>query len=236
MTTQAVEVNFYTRSGKTLTLFNADVDDSDTDGEEILSGGNGLNVPTGTSLGQYGQGETITHGLAIASDTICYAYIENAAGTIIAALPIASDSTVTRGMEALCSPIQLQTGMKCVVRTVATSSAVVSYSAVCASGKVAIFTATASNGAAVNFASVKSGLDIGRVLDGQTITKCYTSTQVQLNTGESSGSSFIQVLSNTGETKAMYAQQSCQITQPYFQMMNVRIHQNDTSQVYYDSS
>ena len=56
MTTQAVEVNFYTRSGKTLTLFNADVDDSDTDGEEILSGGNGLNVPTGTSLGQYGQG------------------------------------------------------------------------------------------------------------------------------------------------------------------------------------
>ena len=67
MTTQAVEVNFYTRSGKTLTLFNADVDDSDTDGEEILSGGNGLNVPTGTSLGQYGQGETITHGLALAS-------------------------------------------------------------------------------------------------------------------------------------------------------------------------
>ena len=236
MTTQAVEVSFYTRSGKTLTLFNADVDDSDTDGEEILSGGNGLNVPTGTSLGQYGQGETIIAGLAVASDTICYAYIENAAGTIISALPIASDSTVTRGMEALCRPIQLQTGMKCVVRTVATSSAVVSYSAVCASGKVAIFTATAVNGSTVNFASVKSGLGHRkRVLDGQTITKVYTSTQVQLNTGESGGSSFIQVLSNTGETKAMYAQQSCQITQPYWQMMNVRIHQNDTSQIDYAS-
>jgi len=236
MTTQAVEIALYTRSGKTLTLYNADVDDSTVLGEEITSGGNGLNVPSGTSLGQYGQGETITHGIALSSDTICYAYIENAAGTIISALPIASDATVTSGVVPLCAPILLQTGMKCVVRTVATNSAVVSYAAVCASGKVAIFTATASNGAAVNFASVKSGLDIGRVLDGQMLSKVMTSTQVQLNTGESGGSSFIQVISNTGETKAMYAQQSCQSTQPSFQMFPVRVHQNDTSQVYYDSS
>ena len=236
MTTQAVEVSLYCRSGRTLTLFNADVDDSAALGEEILSGGNGLNVPTGTSFGQYGQSEVVTHAIAIASDAICYAYIENQTGQIISALPIASDSTVKDGMVQLCAPIQVTTGMKVVVRTVAITSAVVSYAAVARSGKVAIFTATASNGSAVNFASVKAGLDIGRVMDGQILVKVMTSTQVQLNTGESGGSSFIQVLTNTGETKAMYAQQSTQQTQPSFQMYPVPITQNDTSQVFYDAS
>ena len=234
MTTQGVEVAFQTRSGRTLTLFNADVDDSAE--EEITSGGNGLNVVSGVSLGQYGQGEVVTSAIVMASDAVCYAYIENQNGNIVCVLPIASDGTAIFGLQALCRPLQLNTGMKCMVRTVATNSALVSYSAYTSQGNYEVFTATASNGSAVNFASVKAGLDIGRALQGQTIIKAYTSTQVNLNTGESAGSSFVQVLDSTGQTKAMFAQQSTQITTPQWQMITVPVSQNDTSQVFYDSS
>ena len=234
MTTQGVEVAFQTRSGRALTLFNADVDDSAE--EEIQSGGNGLNVVSGVSLGQYGQGEVVTHAIAIASDAVCYAYIENQNGNIVCVLPISSDAGAFAGLQELCRPLQLNTGMKCMVRTVATTSALVSYSCYTSQGNYEVFTATASNGAAVNFASVKASLDIGRALQGQTIVKAYTSVQVSLNAGESGGSSFVQILDSTGQTKAMLAQQSTQVTTPQFQKLVIPVSQNDTSQVYYDSS
>ena len=68
MTTQSVNVYFQTQSGKAISLN----DESVTDGtaQEILSGGNGLNLVSGVSLGQFAEGEILTHGMAVFSDCV----------------------------------------------------------------------------------------------------------------------------------------------------------------------
>ena len=234
MTTQAVEVFLQTQSGRALTLYNADLDDSAE--EEVTSGGNGLNVVSGVSLGLYGTGEVVTHAICVGSDAMGYAYIENPDGSIAMPVSISSDAGINAGLVALHRPIRISSGMTFKARSLATNSLVVCLSTICASGRADIFTATASDGNTSNFSSLKSSQDVGKTLVGQTIIKAMPITQVGLNTGESGGSSSCALLDAQGATKAVWAQQNTQVTQPVWQQFNVRVAQNDKAQITYDAS
>jgi len=237
MTTQAVSAFFQTASGKALTLQNQSV----TDGTltEIQSGGDGLNVVSGVSLGQYGAGETITHGFAIATDCPVCAFIEDQNGKIIMPVVFANAASGVAGIVPLCAPVNLVTGMTFKVHTTdsggsATPNA--AFSAYCADGSAEVFTTSLTNGSTTQFSSVQTSQSIGQTLSGKTIMKGLTSTFADLDAAEATGFGGYSILSSDGYTKAVYAPSSVLYAQQAAQMFPVRIAQNDTMQATYDAS
>jgi len=236
MSAQSCQVYFQTSSGKALTLNAQTVTDGTA--QEITSGGDGLNVVSGVSLGQYGQGETVTHGLAMFSDAGVYAYILDSNGKIIMPIAISTD-TGAAGVVPLCRPIQLQTGMTVQVLSTDTGGTQGSNCAIsfyCSDGSVEVFDATATNGNTVQFASIQTNQAIGKVLNGRTILKAYAATPLLLDAAEATGFMGFQILSSEGYTKAVYAASNVLYGQPPAQEFPVRVSENDTMQVVYDGS
>ena len=236
MSAQSCQVFFQTSSGKCLTLNAQTLTDGTA--QEITSGGDGLNVVSGVSLGQYGSGETITHGLAMFSDAGVYAYILDSNGKIIMPVAVSTD-TGAAGVVPLCRPIQLQTGMTCQVLSTDTGGSQgsnCSISFYCSDGSVEVFDATATNGNTVQFASIQTNQAIGKVLNGRTIIKAYASTPLLLDAAEATGFMGFQVLSSEGYTKAVYAASNVLYGQPPVQAFPDQIAENDTMQVVYDAS
>lgn len=237
MTTQAVSAFFQTASGKALTLQNQSV----TDGTltEIQSGGDGLNVVSGVSLGQYGEGETITHGLAVATDCPVAAYIEDPQGKIIMPVVFTNAASGVAGVKPLCRPIRLVTGMTFKVFTTDTGGSATpnaAFSAYCSDGSVEVFTTNLTNGSTTQFSSVQTSQSIGQTLSGKTIIKGFTSTFADLDAAEATGFGGYSILSSEGYTKAVYAASSVLYVQQAEQVFNVSIAQNDTMQATYDAS
>lgn len=236
MSAQSCQVFFQTQSGKCLTL-NAQ---TLTDGTaaEITSGGDGLNVVSGVSLGQYGEGETITHGLAMFSDAGVYAYILDGNGKIVMPIAICTDVGAA-GVVPLCRPLRLTTGMTCQVLSTDTGGSQGSNCAIsfyCSDGTVEVFDATATNGNTVQFSSIQTNQPIGQCMQNRTIVKAYASTPLALDAAEATGFMGFQVLSSEGYTKAVYAASNVLYGQPPAQVFPVRVSQNDTMQVVYDGS
>lgn len=236
MTTQSVNVYFQTQSGKAISLN----DESVTDGtaQEILSGGNGLNLVSGVSLGQFAEGEILTHGMAVFSDAGVYAYILDPNGKIIMPISICSDAGGNRVLP-LCRPLRMVTGMTCQILSVDTGGASSPNTAAgfyCADGSVEYFTAQATNNSTVQFTSVQTGQSIGQTLSGKLIVKGFVNTAVLLDAGESAGFMGIPILSSEGYTKAIYGPAYAVGNQTLPQEFPVRIQQNDTMQVTYDAS
>ena len=238
MSTQGVNVNFQTRSGKCLTL-----SDQATDGTEleIQSGGNGVNVVENVSLGQYGSGEVITHGLAVGSVAVLYAYILGQNGKIIMPVPVANDVSA-QSLEPLVRPLRLETGMTLRVMTTTVaggSGANCSVGFYCTDGSVEYLTATATDGNTVNFTSIQTGQTIGQTLSGKRVSCVYSATPLQLviAAGAGSGQAGFPILSSEGYTKAMIVASNIQYGQPPKQTYpNLVISQNDTMAVSYDAS
>ena len=236
MSAQSCQVYFQTQSGRALTLNAQTVTDGTA--QEVTSGGDGLNVVDGVSLGQYGSGETITHGLAMFSDAGLYAYILDQNGKIIMPIAISTD-TGAAGVVPLCRPIRLQTGMTVQVLSTDTGGTQGSNAAIsfyCTDGSVEVFDATATNGNTVQFASIQTNQAIGKVLNGRVIAKAYAATPLLLDTAEATGFMGFQILSSEGYTKAVYAASNVLYGQPPAQVFPVRISENDTMQVVYDES
>jgi len=236
MTTQSVNVFFQTQSGKAISLN----DESVTDGtaQEILSGGNGLNLVSGVSLGQFAEGEILTHGMAVFSDAGVYAYILDPNGKIIMPISIGPDVGLNQ-VQPLCRPIRMVTGMTCQILSVDTGGASSPNSGVgvyCSDGSVEYFTAQATNNTTVQFASVQTSQSIGQTLSGKTIVKAFVNTPVLLDAGESAGFMGVPILSSEGFTKAIYGATYSVGNQTLPQVFPVRIQQNDTMQILYDSA
>ncbi len=237
MTNQSVNVYFQTQSGKAISLY----DDVVTDGtaQEITSGGNGLNLVSGVSLGQFAEGEVLTHGLAVFKDAGVYAYILDPNGKIIMPISICSDTSGARVLP-LCRPIRMVTGMTCQILSVDNGGASDPNTGVgfyCTDGSTEYFTAQATNGATpVQFTSVQTGQSIGQTLSGKVIMKGFVNTAVLLDAGESVGFQGIPILSSEGYTKAIYGATYAVSNQTLPQEFPVRVMQNDTMQVTYDAS
>jgi len=236
MTTQSVNVFFQTQSGKAISLN----DESVTDGtaQELQSGGNGLNLVSGVSLGQFAEGEVLTHGLGVFSDSGVYAYILDPNGKIIMPISICSDQGPNTILP-LCRPIRMVTGMTCQVLSVDTGGASSPNTGVgfyCTDGSVEYFTAQATNNSTVQFTSVQTGQSIGQTLSGKVIMKGFVNTAVLLDAGESAGFMGIPILSSEGYTKAIYGPTYAVGNQTLPQVFPVRVMQNDTMQVTYDAS
>jgi len=237
MTTQAVSVFFQTRSGRALTLQNQSV----TDGTEteIQSGGDGLNVVAGVSLGQYGEGEIITHGLAVMTDCPVYAYIESPNGKVIMPVVAVNAASGCAGTVPLCAPVRLVTGMTLKVLTTDTggsSTPNAAFSAYCSDGTAEVFDISLTNGSTTNFASVKTNLTVGQTLNGKTVVKGLAVTFADLDAAEATGFGGYSILDSQGYTKAVYAASSVLYVQPDFQTFPVQIQQNDDMQATYDAS
>jgi len=236
MSAQSCQVYFQTQSGRALTLNAQTVTDGTP--QEVTSGGDGLNVVSGVSLGQYGSGETITHGLAMFSDAGLYAYVLDQNGKIIMPIAISTD-TGAAGVVPLCRPLRLQTGMTVQVLSTDTGGTQGSNAAIsfyCTDGSVEVFDATATNGNTVQFASIQTNQAIGKVLNGRVIAKAYAATPLLLDAAEATGFMGFQILASEGYTKAVYAASNVLYGQPPAQIFPVRISENDTMQVVYDAS
>ena len=236
MTTQSVNVFFQTQSGKAISLN----DESVTDGtaQELQSGGNGLNLVSGVSLGQFAEGEVLTHGLAVFSDAGVYAYILDPNGKIIMPISICPDVSGNRVVP-LCRPIRMVTGMTCQILSVDTGGASNPNTGVgfyCTDGSVEYFTAQGTNGSTIQFTSVQTGQSIGQTLSGKVIMKGFVNTALLLDAGETTGFQGIPVLSSEGYTKAIYGATYSAAHQTLPQEFPVRVMQNDTMQVTYDSA
>ena len=236
MTAQSCQVYFQTASGKCLTLNLQTI----TDGTqtEATSGGDGLNVVSGVSFGQYGEGEVVTHGLAAFSDAGLYAFILDANGKIVMPIAVATN-VAAAGVVPLCRPLRVQNGMTVQVMSTVTSGASQSNCAIsfyCADGSVEVFDAQATDGNTVQFASIQTNQSIGKVLNGRKIIKAYAATPLQLDDAEAGGFQGFQILSSEGYTKAVYAASNVLYGQPPLQEFPVMIAQNDTMQVVFDAS
>jgi len=236
MTTQSVNVFFQTQSGKAISLN----DESVTDGtaQEIKSGGNGLNLVSDVSLGQFAEGEILTHGLGVFSDSGVYAYILDPNGKIIMPISICSDQGPNTVLP-LCRSIRMVTGMTCQILSVDTGGASSPNTGVgfyCTDGSTEYFTAQATNNSTVQFTSVQTGQSIGQTLAGKVIMKGFVNTAVLLDAGESAGFMGVPILSSEGYTKAIYGPTYAVGNQTLPQVFPVRIMQNDTMQVTYDAS
>ena len=238
MSTQGVNCVFQTRSGRALTL-----SDQATDGTEleVKSGGNAVNVTDDVSLGQYGAGETITHGLCVGSVAILYAYVLGQNGKIIMPVPVANDVSA-QGIVELCRPLRLETGMQLRVMTTdagGTQGVNASVGFYCSDGSVEYLTAIAANGTTVNFTSVQTGQSIGQTLAGKSVMKLYSATPLQLvlAAGAGSGQSGFPILSSEGYCKTMVIASNVLYGQPPAQFPpRLTITQNDTMTVSFDSS
>ena len=236
MTAQSVNVYFQTQSGKAISL----EDQSVTDGtaQEITSGGSGLNLVAGVSLGQFAEGEVLTHGLGVFTDAGVYAFILDPNGKIIMPISISSDQGPCL-VQPLCRPLRMVTGMTCQILSVdagGASNPNTGAGFYCADGSVEYFTAQATNGSSVQFTSVQTGQSIGQTLSGKLIQKGFVNTSVLLDTAEVTGFQGIPILSSEGYTKAIYGPVYAVGNQTYPQVFPVRIMQNDTMQVTYDAS
>lgn len=236
MSVQSAQIYFQTQSGKALTL-NAQTLTDGTEAE-VTSGGDGLNVVSGISFGQYGVGEVVTHGLAVFSDAGLYAYILDGNGKIVMPIAVCTDVGAAHVVP-LCKPIRVENGMT--VRAMATDTggtqgSNVALSAYCSDGSVEVFDATATNGNTVEFTSIQTSQGIGKTLNGKTIVKAYAATPLALDAGEATGFMGFPILSSEGYTKAVYGASGVLYSQPPVQEFSVRIDQNDKLQVTYDSS
>lgn len=236
MTASSCQIYFQTQSGKALTL-NAQTLTDGTEAE-VTSGGDGLNVVSGVSFGQYGVGEVVTHGLAVFSDAAVYAFILDGNGKIVMPIPVAGDFA-NSAVVPLCRPLLVTNGMT--VRAMSSdisggSGANCALSAYCSDGSVEVFSATATNGNTVEFTSIQTGQSIGKTLNGRTIIKAYAATMLGLDAGEATGFMGFAILSSEGYTKAVYAPSGVLYAQPPAQVFPVRISQNDKLQVTYDAS
>jgi hypothetical protein len=232
---QSCQIYFQTRSGKALTLNKQTL----TDGTEaeIKSGGDGLNVVSDISFGQYGVGETVTHGLAMFSDAGMYAFVLDGNGKIVMPIPVSTDVGAA-GVVPLCRPLVVQNGMT--VRALSTDTggsqgANVSLSVYCADASVEVFSATAS-GTTQELVSIQTSQGIGKTLNGKRIIKAYAATPLMLDSGEATGFMGLPILSSEGYTKAVYAASNVLYGQPQSQDFPVVIEQNDKLQVTYDAS
>ena len=236
MTASSCQIYFQTASGKALTL-NAQTLTDGTEAE-VTSGGDGLNVVSGISFGQYGVGEIVTHGLAVFSDAPVYAYVLDGNGKIVMPIPVAGDFA-NSAVTPLCRPLRVTNGMT--VRALSSdicggSGVNCALSAYCSDGSVEVFTATATNGNTVEFTSIQTSQGIGKTLNGRTIVKAYAATMLGLDAAEATGFMGFPILSSEGYTKAVYAPSGVLYSQPAPQVFNVRIDQNDKLQVTYDAS
>ena len=236
MSAQSCQIYFQTSSGKALTL-NAQTLTDGTEAE-VTSGGDGLNVVSGVSFGQYGVGEVVTHGLAVCSDAGVYAYILDGNGKIVMPIPVCTD-VGNAHVVALCRPLQITNGMT--VRALSTDTggsqgSNCSLSVYCSDASVEVFDATATNGNTVEFTSIQTNQGIGKTLNGKTIIKAYASTPLMLDAGEATGFMCFPILSSEGYTKAVYGASNVLYSQPPAQIFPVRIDQNDKLQVTYDAS
>lgn len=236
MSAQSCQIYFQTRSGKALTL-NAQTLTDGTEAE-VTSGGDGLNVVSGVSFGQYGVGEIVTHGLAVFSDAGLYAYVLDGNGKIVMPIPVCTD-VGNAGVVPLCRPLLVENGMT--VRAMSTDTggtqgANASLSVYCSDASVEVFSATATNGNTVEFTSIQTSQGIGKTLNGKRIIKAYAATPLMLDTAEATGFMGFPILSSEGYTKAVYGASNVLYSQPPAQEFPVAIEQNDKLQVTYDAS
>ena len=238
MANVGVSVTFQTRSGRALTLNDQVAEGTET---EVQSGGAGLNVVDNVSLGQYGSGETITHALAVFSTAGLYAFILGQNGKIIMPIPVANDVSA-QGLQPLCRPLRLETGMTCRVMGTAVAGNTGSNCSVgfyCSDGSVEYMAATATDGNTVQFASIQTSQTIGQTLSGKTVVKVLAATPLQLvlAVGGGSGNAGFPILSSEGFTKYVVQASNVQYGQPPYQVTpGLRIAQNDTMFVAFDAS
>lgn len=184
MTTQSVSAVFKGASGKIYTFENTAVTDGTTFVE--LTSGPSPYALTSQSLGDYAQNDTLIAGLVTAQTNAGAAKIDFG-GETVATVAVTAFG-VTSEMKPLYRPLRVQAGMtlNVAVHVVATTQY---YLAVETANQSHVFGATSSGAATLDFTSVNTGQDVGRVIKG-TIMSAYV-TGPQDTTAAPAGAIFV---------------------------------------------
>lgn len=122
---------------------------------------------TAQNAGDYGQGQTITHGLISSDNSISYAYILRQ-GLVGVTVPVAKKG-VSGPTPALPKPWTLAPGDLLRVLTLTTSARNAALTVYTSNGQCRIFIVTPSGSGTQNFVDLQTGLSIGETLQGQRI-------------------------------------------------------------------
>ena len=169
MTTQSVSAICKGRSGKIYTFENTSVTDGTTF-VELQSGPSPYSL-TAQSIGDYAQGDVITHAL-ITAQTNAGAGKIDFGGKTVATVAVTAFG-VTSEMKPLYKPLLIQPGMTLKVATHVVATAQY-YLAVETGTQSHVFGATSTGAGTYNLTSVNTGQSFGRVIKGSVQSAYFT--------------------------------------------------------------
>lgn len=164
MATNTVEGIVLTSTGMNIAL-EADI----AEGSESNLTTNVTYSITAQALGTYANGQTITHALVTADNSISYAYVLSE-GLIACIIPVGVKG-VTSEIPKLCKPYTLKAGDQVRVLTLTATARNASVGVYTSTGTERIFVATPSGAGTNSLLDLQTSNDIGSTLQGQRIQK-----------------------------------------------------------------
>lgn len=226
MTTQSVSAIAKGRSGKVYTFENTAVTDGTTF-VELQSGPSPYSL-TAQSLGDYAQGDVITHVLVTAQTNAGAAKIDFGGETV--ATCAVSAFGVTSEMKPLYRPLLIQPGMTLNVATHVVATAQY-YLAVETASQSHVFAATSTGAGTYDLESVNTSQDVGRVIKGKIEAAYFTGPQD--TTAGPAGAIFV---NGAGQPLGFVPLSGSSKQQPCYSMgLNIAVDLNMRAQVVADA-